>query len=963
MMKKLLKTSLISLAVLLTLAGCGGGSTSPNTDANKTDNNTTNTKHSPIARITATPATANIYTPIALDGSQSSDADGDQLSFAWSLTHYPSGSTAHLQNTTNTHSTLTADKAGVYTVKLTVNDGRRTATSNTNITIRPTNLFRLTTASEDNEPWFTNGTSAGTHLITDLNRFTKSGRIGQIIRMGNKIFFAADDGIRGRELWVKTSEGVHRVKDIAPGTASSNPGHFVLFDGMLYFAARGESGFETLWMSDGTEAGTQEVRTVNPPHDPHSFVATGNRLFFSAYTADSNGNPLGQELWESDGTESGTKMLADIWVGSESSAPAYLTYNDATKTLYFAASNTGNVRSLWAYDVLAGTAPSIVSGSTGNNPREIFPFGGGVIYSAEDATNGRELWGGYKGVGSSLIINLATVGGNAAANANPRGFVLKDTAHFYFSAHDGQHRYLYLSDGGALGTQKVSTMAIQPEYLTMMGNTLFFTANTGAESILFRSDGTAPGTVRVDATAQAPEAVDPIMLKVFHNVLYFFGDDKEAGKRYNALWSYTDGDTHETHIKRFEGNHQLSSDPHLIPGQDSKLYFAIKDHAHGQELWSSDATTAGTQIVHDVNRQTNSSRANPLEKSLRIGDHLYHLAYSSQADGNIALFKTQLSDGTTTLIRGDSNLSVKAIAKAGDDLYGLEYDQSTTHIRLWVLHSGDVSPQILKDDTGAQPVLNGLVGVGDSLYTLVEVGPLKTLSRYRLSDGAFNDIHSSNSISDVTAVEGKVFFSARGTGIGIELWRYDPANGTKQSYNIHPGAASSYPGDLTPLGSWLYFVAEDGAGNPGGDLWRIQSDGTGQAKLCDINYGLMGTPLGNISATDNAIYFAAEENGNGTTLWRYIPGGSVENLSTFTLPHDLTPMGKRLYFIWDAVPSNAIAWVTTNQSLNSGVAASKIVGTLEEKILYRRRTTVPDIDTLWIGDGTSNNEQKLLDAI
>jgi hypothetical protein len=60
---------------------------------------------------------------VALDGSNSSDADHDPLSFAWSLLTRPNGSTAVLSAATSPTPTFVADVAGTYVVQLIVNDG------------------------------------------------------------------------------------------------------------------------------------------------------------------------------------------------------------------------------------------------------------------------------------------------------------------------------------------------------------------------------------------------------------------------------------------------------------------------------------------------------------------------------------------------------------------------------------------------------------------------------------------------------------------------------------------------------------------------------------------------------------------------------------------------------------------------------------------------------------------------
>ncbi len=60
---------------------------------------------------------------VTLDGSNSSDANGDNLTYLWSFTSLPPLSTAVFSDATASHPTFTADKDGSYVVSLTVNDG------------------------------------------------------------------------------------------------------------------------------------------------------------------------------------------------------------------------------------------------------------------------------------------------------------------------------------------------------------------------------------------------------------------------------------------------------------------------------------------------------------------------------------------------------------------------------------------------------------------------------------------------------------------------------------------------------------------------------------------------------------------------------------------------------------------------------------------------------------------------
>ena len=61
--------------------------------------------------------------PVALDGSGSMDADGDALTFAWSIVERPAGSTAALPSPSSPQVTFTPDAIGLYRLELVVNDG------------------------------------------------------------------------------------------------------------------------------------------------------------------------------------------------------------------------------------------------------------------------------------------------------------------------------------------------------------------------------------------------------------------------------------------------------------------------------------------------------------------------------------------------------------------------------------------------------------------------------------------------------------------------------------------------------------------------------------------------------------------------------------------------------------------------------------------------------------------------
>lgn len=222
-------------------------------------------------------------------------------------------------------------------------------------------LFSATDASHGNELWITDGTAACTSLLKDI--FPGGGSNGSfpthLTTVGNHVLFQAYDGTNGYELWTTdgTSAGTSMVKDIKPGAFSSAPGDggsgFAVLGDKTVFAAfdtQNNANTRSLWISDGTAAGTQPVITTTglTLRNLTSF-GTGKAIF-------TLGSPtIGEEPWVTDGTPGGTSLIKDMRTGSTSSnAGAFAAFNG--QALFNAADGSPETASARAPFITDGTS-------------------------------------------------------------------------------------------------------------------------------------------------------------------------------------------------------------------------------------------------------------------------------------------------------------------------------------------------------------------------------------------------------------------------------------------------------------------------------------------------------------------------------------------------------------------------------------------------------------------------------
>lgn len=389
--------------------------------------------------------------------------------------------------------------------------------------------------------------------------------------LNGKMYFAGSTAATGTELWVTdgTIAGTSLVKDINPtGAADSNPDYgFVVYNSELYFTASdGVSGRE-LWKTNGTAVGTVRVKDINAgPMDAFSFSAqpifgtvNGLLVFTASTLAD------GDELWATNGTDAGTTQIKSIYPGSYGSHISGMT--ELNGSLLFAAFDDTNGQAIWKTDGTAG-GTSLVADIDPTPPTPPIPpfppfyipsiiplffnFQGALYFSGNNGTDGFELWKtDGTGGGTQMVKDIYPGSFNDVPNNGVTVLLaVKNNSRFFFTAIDGVNgSEIWQSDGTANGTTLLkdivagptgSEPVIFPSFTGSLfqGNKFFFIATTpGVEGEEFYvSDGTAAGTTMLrDINPGANSGVDATNLSAFYTAdkFYFTANNGSNG---NELW-------------------------------------------------------------------------------------------------------------------------------------------------------------------------------------------------------------------------------------------------------------------------------------------------------------------------------------------------------------------------------------------------------------------------------------------
>jgi ELWxxDGT repeat protein len=735
------------------------------------------------------------------------------------------------------------------------------------------------------------------HLVRDLNT-SDAHSLGQNYQptpatIGTTLFFTADDGGSGDELWkLDTLTGATAlVKDICPGPCSSSPLWLTVLGNLVIFRATdGPHGVE-LWRSDGTADGTFLLKDVNPGGDGGYagpwIDAVGGKVLFSGP------DPiLGAGLWSTDGTREGTQLVARVGPTSTEIDPLAV----AGGRLLFAADDGVHGQEPWISDGTAAGTHLIRDLDPGSGSAFSFPrarkFAAGLpdgsfVFAASDGTLGAELWRTDGTEAGTVLVKDLNPG---AADSSPEGFVLLG-GKVYFIAGSA----LWATDGTPAGTLYISATDgpsySPPEFMTRVGSRIYFTSgdNTlwtsdgtaggtlslnvggvlaigslGSSAmvltarrpfdpflLLWKTDGTQAGTVQVKNLGQAPCSYYSFPPAEAGGELYFYTCLSGGG---DFFWKSDGTQAGTTQVQApvrtssFRFFYSGSTEDFLTP-LGGGLYFSANDGVSGLRAWHTDGSVAGTQAV--------TSSAYGLFPPISLGSSLIYVTggvWRMDADGSVEELVSQAADYP---VRRAGNQVFFPVYTPGGS-FGGSYDTWKT--------DGTAAGTAVIPGTN-HPFAPDFLGAAGSVL-LYEKNTSELWRTDGTGAGTFL-LQSNRPAFDSATVGNDVYFSSWDADGYWMLWKTDGTGAGTVAVRTFPEVLPYQNGSgfdfLTPAGNRLFFTFTDPT--YGQELWVSDGSEAGTYRVKDILPGAGSSGIRALFPLGSRVFFAANDGVHGIELW------------------------------------------------------------------------------------------------
>lgn len=765
----------------------------------------------------------------------------------------------------------------------------------------------------------------------DTGSLNPSSYPDQLIVLENSLYFVADDGIHGREIWRYTPEDdlnkaaeCSLVTDLMPGQGSSNPERFLAAGNCLYFSAVGPRIDRWPWVLRKNETQPAAVTEATDTFlvDPQFMDQDARNVYMAAATSATS-----RFLYRIPRGSATAERVAEFGPNRLSEAQRTTIGPDGSFYYYLGGHlirlSEGQLVDLADF---GGATDLFLSGA-------IAPLRDCIILVGFDDGHGREVW---RSDGTRESTRLMKDIADGPGSSRITSFTLwRDE--LYFGADDGRcGKELWKTDGTTEGTKLLRDHLEgpshgDPHYFAAAENWLFYLAhdeNHGKE--LWRTDGSPENTVLVADLKPGPLGSDPWQLTPFNGLLFFCADSAEYGEEIFV----SDGNADGTHILKDIVPGEGDSGPDNLAVLGNRLFFTCDDGIHGEELWVTDGTAEGTRLAADIYPIRMNPSSSP-HNLVAVGERVFFTVYH-QMTGEELWVSDGTSDGTR-LVRdiapGPLDSAPSSLTVSGNRVFFAARTQ-TNGCELWfsdgTLDGTQLACDINEGPEGSNP--RCLCPDGESLLLVADDGKSgEALWRYSLATSSANGpAHPGEAgaqIADVFRLFNNVYAYVIDKNGHANLCRIEDnpdglalivQNDAVSALNIpeeisvaatpvsgavppelseaglvglvHPLGAQETDRTTLPLGEVLLCVLD--VPGHGAELFSVRCDPRSLQLVRDIFPGPASSSPASLCEAGGLAYFTAEHPTEGRILWKSdgkaegtgVVMGQVELILSFTIP-------------------------------------------------------------------------------
>jgi trimeric autotransporter adhesin len=453
-----------------------------------------------------------------------------------------------------------------------------------------------------------------------------------------------------------------------------------------------------------------------------------------------------------------------------------------------------------------------------------------VFSTLDNANHNYDLW-----ISSGDIENTFKV---KNLNGKNSGFPTGMTAFkskVIFSAFDtSTGRELWITDGTVRGTKLLKdinpgTANSSPQQITKVGNKIIFTANDGVHGQeLWETDGTTDGTKLIkdiNTTGYAFYPGEDRIQRPFQQVdgkIYF------SAYTNSSTQSLIQSDGTYSGTLVLANNVDLSLFEPIRKMGENKMIFVARSPSHGEELWITDGTASGTQML-----EISPGAFSYLPRQLTVADG--KLFFTATKD--IIVRKLWVTDGTLSGTHEIAGLAYKDPASLRFYKGMIYLVAKNASNELSIYRTNDTGAESKKIIDLEYNSTNIFTVYKDKLY--YSVAGLDHTASIWFTDGNTENLlyrfPVNSSSGSMYLVNNFLLLDVATKQNGFEWWKTDGTmEGTHLLKDINPGPPSSVPTIVKVLKNKILFRAKNEFGY---EQWITDGTTDGTKFLGDLNQG------------------------------------------------------------------------------------------------------------------------------